>query len=196
MLCSCGTGVPFTGMNGFTRSGMKEKRFCHLCGNQLDKALVEGRERLVCGECGQVCYENPLPVASVILANPKGELLLVRRAEEPARGTWCFPIGFAECGETIEEAALRELKEEAGVEGRIVGLIDVCSDRTSIYGEVVVVTFRAEKIGGREAAGDDACDVGYFPPTDLPKLAFSSQERALKKLEVLPGERRGPSRTE
>ena len=158
--------------------------------------MIDGRQRLACRECGQVCYENPLPVVSVILSNRKGELLLVRRAEEPAKGMWCFPIGFAECGETIEEAALRELKEEAGVEGRIVGLIDVCSDRTSTYGEVVVVTFRAEKVGGRETAGDDACGVGYFPPADLPRLAFSSQERALQKLEAPPEGRRGPSRTE
>jgi ADP-ribose pyrophosphatase YjhB (NUDIX family) len=175
---------------------MKEKRFCDLCGNRLDKALTEGRERLVCRACGRVCYENPLPVVSVILSNRRGELLLVRRAQEPAKGMWCFPIGFAECGETIEEAALRELKEEAGVEGKIVELIDVCSDRTSTYGEVVVVTFRAEKVGGREAAGDDACDVGYFPPTDLPRLAFSSQERAWKKLEALPEGRRGACGTE
>jgi ADP-ribose pyrophosphatase YjhB (NUDIX family) len=160
---------------------MKEKIFCNFCGNKLEKGVVDGRRRQVCGTCGQVYYENPLPVVSIILSNGKGELLLVRRAQEPAKGMWCFPIGFAECGESIEEAALRELKEESGVEGRIVGLLDVCSDRTGMYGEVVVVTFRAEKVGGTEAAGDDACDVDYFPLARLPQLAFSSQERALQK---------------
>ncbi len=160
---------------------MKEKVFCSYCGNRLGKGVIDGKERQVCGTCGQVYYENPLPVASVILSNEKGELLLVRRAQEPAKGMWCFPIGFAECGESIEEAALRELKEESGVDGLIVGLLDVCSDQTGTYGEVVVVTFRAEKVGGAEAAGDDACDVGYFPVARLPRLAFSSQERALEK---------------
>ena len=159
---------------------MKEKIFCNFCGNRLGKGVVEGRERQVCGTCGQVYYENPLPVVSVIVSNGKGELLLVKRAEEPAKGMWCFPIGFAEVGESIEEAALRELKEESGVEGRIVGLLDVCSDQTGTYGEVVVVTFRAEKVGGAEAAGDDACDVGYFPSAHLPELAFGSQKRALE----------------
>ncbi len=159
---------------------MKEKIFCNFCGNRLGKSVVEGRERQVCGTCGQVYYENPLPVASVIVSNGKGELLLVKRAEDPAKGMWCFPIGFAECGESIEEAALRELKEESGVEGRILGLLDVCSDQTGMYGEVVVVTFRAEKVGGAEAAGDDACDVGYFPADLCPSSRSAPQKRALE----------------
>jgi 8-oxo-dGTP diphosphatase len=163
---------------------MKEKIFCNFCGSRLDKKILGGRERQVCASCGHVYYENPIPVASVILPNPAGELLLVRRAEEPAKGMWCFPIGFAECGETIEQAALRELKEESGVDGRVTALLDVCSDMTGMYGEVVVVTFQVEKIGGTEVAGDDACDVGYFPVASLPELAFSSQVRALRLFEA------------
>jgi ADP-ribose pyrophosphatase YjhB (NUDIX family) len=164
---------------------MKEKIFCNFCGNSLDKGVVDGRQRQICNTCGQVYYENPLPVVSIILSNGKGGLLLVKRAREPAKGMWCFPIGFAECGESIEEAALRELKEESGVEGLIVGLLDVCSDQTGMYGEVVVVTFRAEKVGGTEDPGDDACDVGYFPLARLPELAFSSQKKALEKFLAL-----------
>ncbi len=160
---------------------MKEKIFCNFCGNRLGKGVVDGRQRQICNTCSQVYYENPLPVVSIILSNEKGELLLVKRGQEPAKDMWCFPIGFAECGESIEEAALRELKEESGVEGLIVRLLDVCSDRTGTYGEVVVVTFQAEKVGGAESPGDDACDVGYFPQARLPQLAFSSQERALEK---------------
>lgn len=161
---------------------MKEKVFCNFCGNRLGSALLEGRLRQVCGTCGHVYYENPLPVVSVLVSNEGGDLLLVRRALDPRKGMWCFPIGFAECGETIEEAALRELREEAGIEGRILDLLDVCSDSTGMYGEVVVVTFRAEKVGGAEVAGDDACDVGYFPVSRLPEIAFDSQKRSLRKL--------------
>ena len=166
---------------------MKEKIFCTFCGSRLGSRVVDGRQRQICIGCGHVYYENPLPVVSIILINGKGELLLVKRAQEPAKGMWCFPIGFAECGESIEEAALRELREESGVEGRILGLLDVCSDQTGTYGEVVVVTFRAEKVGGLEAAGDDACEVGYFPlRPHQPQLAFSSQEKALKKFLACP----------
>lgn len=160
---------------------MKTKLFCNFCGGKLENRFTEGKERQVCSRCGEIYYENPLPVVSVILANDNRELLLVKRAREPSKDTWCFPIGFAESGESIGDAAMRELKEEAGIEGRVVQIIDVFSEFTEPYGEVLVVSFEAEKIGGLEIAGDDACDVGYFPATRLPELAFGSQQQAVKK---------------
>ena len=94
---------------------------------------------------------------------------------------WCLPIGFAETGESIEDAALRELKEETGITGKIVRLVDVCSHTNPLYGELLVVTFEAEKVSGIETAGDDASDCRYFPIMNLPKLAFDSQEKAIQK---------------
>ena len=94
---------------------------------------------------------------------------------------WCCPIGFAETGESIEDAALRELKEETGIEGRIVQLIDVSSHTNDFYGDLLIVSFEAEKTGGEEIAGDDALECRYFPLRSLPKLAFDSQTTALRK---------------
>ncbi len=166
-----------------------EKIFCNFCGGRLRSAVIEGRERQVCSSCNHVYYENPLPVVSILVQNERGDILLVKRGEEPSKGMWCFPIGFAECGETIREAAVRELKEESGIDGRIVRLLDVMSDRTDTYGEVVVVTFVAERTGGTAKAGDDACDVAYFPVAHLPELAFTSQKQALDKFIAECGER-------
>jgi 8-oxo-dGTP diphosphatase len=160
---------------------MKNKAFCTICGSTLAADFLEGKERLVCTGCREVCYENPLPVASVILPNRNREVLLVRRAREPFKDMWCFPIGFAETGESIEDAALRELREETGIEGRIVQLVDVSSHRNPFYGDLLIVTFEGEKTGGVERAGDDAVDCAYFPAMSLPKLAFDSQERASQK---------------
>lgn len=160
---------------------MKPKVFCIHCGDRLEEQFLEGKIRQVCTGCRQISYENPLPVVSVMVPNDRREILLVKREREPSKNMWCFPIGFAESGESIQEAALRELKEEAGIEGKIVQIVDVGSEENEMYGELLIVTFEAEKIGGVETAGDDACDVGYFPATNLPKLAFSSQERALGK---------------
>lgn len=160
---------------------MKEKLFCALCGKSLDRRLLEGRERQVCRECNEVFYENPLPVASVILANKNREILLVKRAREPFKDMWCLPIGFAEIGEGIEDAALRELKEEAGVEGVITQLVDASSHKNPVYGDLLIVTYEAEKTGGNETPGDDAIDCRYFPVLNLPRLAFDSQERAVAR---------------
>jgi 8-oxo-dGTP diphosphatase len=160
---------------------LKRKVFCNFCGKKLGVDLFDAKERQVCQNCREIYYENPLPVASVILANREREALLVKRANEPFRNMWCFPIGFAETGESIEDAALRELKEETGIAGKIVQLIDVSSHRNPLYGELLVVTFEAEKIAGVETAGDDAAECRYFPIMNLPKLAFDSQERAIGK---------------
>ncbi|MCX5808333.1 MAG: NUDIX hydrolase [Proteobacteria bacterium] len=160
---------------------MKTKLFCNICASPLDKDVLEGKERQICRKCGEVFYENPLPAAAVILLNHSREILLVKREREPSKDMWCLPIGFAEIGESIEDAALRELKEEAGVEGRIVQLIDVGSEYNPFYGDVLVVIFEVEKTGGEETAGDDASDCRYFPVMSLPKLAFDSQARAIEK---------------
>ncbi|MBP9561315.1 MAG: NUDIX domain-containing protein [Syntrophorhabdaceae bacterium] len=159
---------------------MKTKTYCYFCGAELREDFLEGRQRRVCSVCNKIHYENPLPAASVILPNRNREVLLVKRAHEPYRDMWCFPIGFAEVGETIEDAALRELKEEAGIGGKIVQLVDVSSHINPVYGELLIVTFEGEKTGGIETPGDDASDCRYFPVMDLPELAFDSQEKAIR----------------
>ena len=160
---------------------MKTKLFCSICANRLDKAILDGKERQLCRKCGEVFYENPLPAAAIMLLNHNREVLLVKREREPAKGMWCLPIGFAETGESIENAALRELKEETGVEGKIIQLITASSEYNDLYGDILVVIFEVEKTGGEEKAGDDAIDCKYFPVTDLPELAFGSQVKAIRK---------------
>lgn len=160
---------------------MKRKIFCNFCGKKLALDFFDAKERQVCKNCKEIYYENPLPAVSIILSNRSRETLLVRRAREPFQNMWCLPIGFAETGESIEDAALRELKEETGLVGKIIQLVDVCSHTNPIYGELLIVTFEAEKAGGTEMAGDDASECRYFPIMNLPKLAFDSQERAIEK---------------
>jgi 8-oxo-dGTP diphosphatase len=160
---------------------MKTKSYCAICASPLGKDVLEGKERQVCSKCGQIFYENPLPAAAAIVLNRQREVLLVKREREPSKDMWCLPIGFAETGETIEDAALRELKEEAGIEGRVTQLVDVVSEYNSFYGDVLVVVYEVEKTGGQERAGDDASDCRYFPIMNLPRLAFDSQERAIQR---------------
>jgi 8-oxo-dGTP diphosphatase len=160
---------------------MKKRHYCTICGKILKIDVFDGKERQVCSQCREVFYENPLPAATVILPNRNREVLLVKRAKEPFKDMWCFPIGFAEVGESIEDAALRELKEETGVDGQITQLIGVSSHKNPLYGDLLIVSFEAEKIGGEEIPGDDASDCRYFPIMSLPRLAFDSQVKAIEK---------------
>ena len=154
-------------------------RFCSHCGGAIVLRDEDGRAREVCETCGTIFYRNPLPVAAAVVANERREVLLVKRSRPPEQGMWCLPIGFAELDESIEEAALRELHEEAGVEGRVCGLLDVDSYPSDYYGDLLIVTFEVEKTGGREQPGDDAEDVAYFRLDDLPPIAFSSNQKAI-----------------
>lgn len=85
---------------------------CTYCGGRFAEGAAWPR---MCAGCGRMSFINPTPVAVLLLPVDDG-LLVVRRAIEPARGTWALPGGFVDLGETWQEAAARELHEEAGVE--------------------------------------------------------------------------------
>ncbi|MDD5712758.1 MAG: NUDIX domain-containing protein, partial [Smithellaceae bacterium] len=106
-------------------------------------------------------------------------ILLVKRGRKPYKGKWCLPTGFAESGESIEEAALRELEEEAGIKGRVASLVDVDSNRNYLYGDLLFIAFEVEQTDGQIRAGSDTTDVRYFPAEALPKLAFAANGKAI-----------------
>ncbi len=159
----------------------KKRRFCSHCGNPLDEKMIEGKTRGWCPRCDTIFYENPLPVASAIVVNRKRELLLVKRRNEPYLGMWCLPIGFAESGEEIRDAALRELREETGLEGEIVRLVDVDTVDNDYYGSMAIITYEVRRTGGKVAAGDDAVDARYVPIHELPPLAWESNRKAVDR---------------
>ena len=158
----------------------KQRIYCPYCGDPVVHRQMEGKMRDFCMQCTHVFYENPLPVASSIVVNENREVLLVKRKNEPYRGMWCLPIGFAEADEEVKDAALRELREEAGIEGKVVRLVDVDTIDNYFYGSLAIVTYEVRPIGGAPAAGDDAEDVRFFPVSELPPLAWSSNEKAIR----------------
>jgi ADP-ribose pyrophosphatase YjhB (NUDIX family) len=85
---------------------------CTFCGARFTPGQAWPRR---CTACGETSYLNPKPVAVAVL--PVGDgLLVVRRGIPPARDTLALPGGYIEVGETWQEAAVRELREEVGVE--------------------------------------------------------------------------------
>src|SRR5512135_362249 len=81
--------------------------FCPRCGGRMEEQVVERLKRPVCSSCGLVIYLNPEVVAGVI-ALLDGKIVLVRRGMRPRQGTWVFPGGYVDRGESVEDAARRE----------------------------------------------------------------------------------------
>lgn len=156
----------------------KQRKFCPHCGGQIAKKKEDNVLRDCCSICHSFFYDNPLPVVSTIVDDAR-QILLVKRDRAPFKGHWCLPTGFAEAGESIEDAALRELREETGVKGRISRLLDVDSYKSRFYGDLLFLTFVVEKTGGKVTAGDDSAQARFYPIQDIPPLAFRSNRRAL-----------------
>ena len=144
-----------------------EQRFCPQCAAKL----VDGRGpggQPGCPACGFVRFDNP-KVATGVVVEHEGRVLLVRRNHEPMMGRWTFPSGFVDAGEVVEDAARREAFEEAGVEvelDRILGVYSAAGD------PVVFIAWAGRVVGGTPEAGDEAYEVGLFAPDELPELAF------------------------
>jgi len=154
-------------------------KFCPHCAGRLAPKIIDGRERLICQECGFVFYINP-KVAAGVLIESAGRVVLVRRGIEPHVGSWTLPAGFAEYGETIEETAIRECREETGLRVELDDLLGVYSVNSSFYGHLVLVLYCAHVVGGEMVAGDDASEVALFAPAELPTdIAFQAHRQAL-----------------
>ena len=156
----------------------KQRKFCLYCGSPITKKKEDNVLRDCCSCCHSYFYDNPLPVVSAIV-DVSRQILLVKRDRAPFKGHWCLPTGFAETGESIEDAALRELHEETGVKGRISRLLDVDSYKSRFYGDLLFLTFVVEKTGGKVAAGDDSAQARFWPIGEIPHLAFRSNRHAL-----------------
>jgi len=150
-------------------------RFCPRCAAE---ARVSFPRELRCEACGYHALWSPEPVAAAIPRDDEGRIWLLRRTLHDGAGLWTFPGGYVELGESVEDAARRETREELEMEIELGGLVGVYS-----HGEerTVLVVFQARALGiGHETA--EASEVRAFAPAELPwdELAFWSTERALR----------------
>lgn len=163
-----GAALPLEGfvdrIPGWVRSVLG---YCSRCGSPLAQGPVPGehRERLVCGACGFIAYVNPRLVVSTLPVTDDGELVLLRRAIEPAYGTWAQPGGFLEADETAIQGAIRETFEETGLDVLPTSIVGLYSQPSSA---VVVVAYEAVIVGGEAHATDEALEVAAFAPDAIP----------------------------
>ncbi len=171
-------------------------RYCPTCGGALETRLLKAGDpqRLVCTKCGFILYLDPkVAVGTIITAGRSrasaegGEsrgrdgdnrIVLVRRAIEPGYGLWVFPGGYVDRGEEVTAAARREAREEAGLDVRLDGLVNIYS-----YPErpLIIIVYSATWIGGELCTDEESLEARLFPPEEIPwpELAFRSTHDAL-----------------
>jgi 8-oxo-dGTP diphosphatase len=155
-------------------------RFCPRCGGSLERRLLKAGEppRLVCSHCEFVFYIDPKIAVGTIIKSFDGSIVLVRRAIEPGYGKWVFPGGYVDRGEPLVAAALREAREECGLDVRIDGLVNIYSYAGRAP---VIVVYAATAIGGTLCVDDECLESAEFAPQRIPwdALAFRSTRESL-----------------
>jgi NAD+ diphosphatase len=142
--------------------------------------------RFVCDTCGFVYYYNVAVSSAVLILDPEGSALFIRRAREPGKHKLALPGGFIDRGETAEVAAMREVSEEAGV--KLAG-VQFMASFPNLYGYrgveyPVVDLFFTAGVSSREGRPlDDVTEIVWALPESLGEadLAFPSHARALRE---------------
>lgn len=155
-------------------------KYCPKCGNELKIKNENHIPRLICGACGYIFYQNPIPAVGAVLLRDN-KILLVKRKYEPKAGDWCLPAGFLEYGESILDGLVREVKEETNLDINPGRLFQVCNAMDDPRTHVVLVVYRGEIVNGTLKPSDDALEAEFFPFDALPeKIAFTCHVRAIE----------------
>jgi len=156
-------------------------RFCPRCGGRLERRMLKAGEpeRPVCTQCGFVFYLDPKIAVGTIITSPSGRIVLVRRAIEPGYGKWVFPGGYVDRGEPLTAAAIREAREECGLDVRLDALVNIYSYPGRAP---VIVVYAATAIGGTLAVDDECLEAVERDTSAIPwdDLAFPSTHEGLR----------------
>jgi ADP-ribose pyrophosphatase YjhB (NUDIX family) len=153
------------------------------------RAIPEGddRERLVCGDCGFVLYDNPKIIVGAV-CTWEDRYLMVKRAIEPRLGYWTMPIGYMELGESTEQGAAREVWEEARARVEIDGLLSVLSipEISQVH-----MIYRARMLSPDFAPGPESLEAELFTWDQIPwdDLAYPNVRWALDYEREMKGKR-------
>ena len=137
--------------------------------------------RRVCPACEFIHFTDP-KVGVGVMVIEEGKILLVKRAMNPERGKWSIPAGFLDYGEEPQSTAKREVFEETNLKVNHLKLLDVYYNPRAVAdgGASIFILYSAALIKGTLKAGDDADGAAFFAPDDLPELAFTSTQEAIR----------------
>lgn len=166
----------------------RRAKHCPLCAAPLAPVELEGRRRVRCPACEFVLYENPAAASAGLVVDAHARVLLVRRAIEPFRGSWALPAGYQEIDERPAETAVREVREESGIEVEVLSLVDLLFVSEDVRRPANVAVFLCRPIGGRLSPGADVLEAEWFALDGLPAdLGFANRPLILERLRRAPG---------
>lgn len=155
-------------------------RFCHQCGGKIAlKNIKHGEpDRHVCDACGEVHWLEPKIAVGALIACDGG-LVMLKRDIDPGRGKWVFPGGFVDRGESLEQAAAREAREEARIE---IGDLELLGAYSYEGHPVILIAYAARLKSGTPVAGDEAqaCEIWKLDRIRWDELAFRSTQDAVR----------------
>lgn len=154
---------------------MEAFKYCPVCGSAHFE--VHNFKSKKCRDCGFTYYANPCSATAAFIVNDNDEMLVVRRAKEPAKGTLDLPGGFVDMGETVEEGMIREIKEETGLDVTNIQYL-FSSPNVYVYSGMGVHTldmdYLARVHGSVPAikAADDAAEALWIPIAQVNPAEF------------------------
>ena len=161
-------------------------RFCHQCGAPLKRLIpANGGPPFVCSACGERIYLDPKVAAAVVVRWDDGRVILLKRAQrDRAHGLWILPGGHVDRGEVAEDAALREVAEETGLQVELDRLLGVYSYPDN---PILLIVYLAHPTGGELLAGQEALDIALFEPAHIPwdDLGYYSTGQAIRDMLAL-----------
>jgi NADH pyrophosphatase NudC (nudix superfamily) len=165
---------------------LRTMKHCGECGYGLEEGPDHsGHPHRYCTSCGWTWYDPPVPITLVMVTMPNGDVVYCRKNSFPP-GRWSVVSGFVPRGESAEVTAIREVKEETGLDAEIVAFMG-----THVYDQrpdQIVIAFHARATGGEPCAGDDVDEIEVAPP-DTSRLREGSTSEWL--VQALIDGRRG-----
>lgn len=162
-------------------------KFCPKCSSShfLESTPIAKK----CADCGFEHFKNPVMGAAVVIFDDQDRLLCIRRAKNPGKGTLGVPGGFVDIKETIEQAAIRETKEETGIEIEVSGLIANIPNTYIYNGEErypldFYFSGKIKNMSGMHAQEGEVDDVLFIPRDEInpDEFGMASSRILLKKI--------------
>lgn len=154
-------------------------RFCPDCGTPLETRQFEHRQRRFCPRCGQIQYRQ-LKVGAGALVEQEGRLLLLQRTGEPFKRCWNLPAGYAEADEDPTETAVRETREETGLQVEVDSLVDVYFFADDPRGNGILIVYKCHIVGGELTASSEGTRPTFLASEQIPaELAGGGHDQAI-----------------